>query len=64
MLELSVNNKKELQIRDTPLSKSSKMLKISNGIPKDFDIRTFKKHLSIIDLEELREFYDFIQKVD
>ncbi|APW66329.1 hypothetical protein LPB137_10960 [Poseidonibacter parvus] len=61
MLELSVNNKKELQLAETPLVKSSKMLEKLYGIPKEFDIRTFKKYLSKIDLEDLDKFSNFIK---
>lgn len=35
MLELIINNKKELQTRNSPLFKSSKMLNISFGIPTE-----------------------------
>lgn len=62
MLELFLNNKKELQIAETPLFKSSKMLKISFGTPEKFDIRTFKKKLSRLNLEDLKEFHKFIKK--
>ncbi|MCX6077233.1 MAG: hypothetical protein NTW78_10185 [Campylobacterales bacterium] len=63
MLELFLNNKKELQIAETPLFKSSKMLKISFGTPEKFDIRTFKKELSRLNIEDLREFHKFIKKL-
>ena len=61
MLELFIDTKKELQIQESPLFKSSEMLNFFIGNPKDFDIRTFKKYLSMIDFEELREFYKFIK---
>ena len=63
MLELFIKNKKELQIAESNLLKSSKMLDFSNGIPKDFDIRTFKLLLSSIDLKELNRFYNFIKTI-
>lgn len=61
MIELLVNTKKELQIAETPLFESSKMLNFSFGTPENFDIRTFKKYLSMIDLDKLKEFYEFIK---
>lgn len=64
MIELSVNTKKELQIAETPLLKSSKMLNFSFGTPVNFDIRTFKKYLSMIDLETLNLFYKYIKEVN
>lgn len=63
MLELFVNNKKELQIAESDLFKSSKILNIFFGTPKGFDIRIFKSYLSRIDLEELKEFYKFIKSL-
>lgn len=62
MFELSVSTKKELQIAESDLFESSKMLNISNGVPDGFDIRTFKYHLSKIDLEEMKEFHKFIRQ--
>ena len=62
MFELSVDTKKELQIEDSHLFKSSKMLKISNGVPENFDIRTLKQYLSRIDLEEMKEFHKFVRQ--
>lgn len=64
MLELFISTKKSLTIRKTPLLESLNILNFSYGNPKDFDIRTFKDNLSRINLDELKEFYDFIQKVD
>jgi hypothetical protein len=64
MIELLVNTKKELQIAETPLLKSSKMLNFSFGNPESFDIRTFKKYLSMIDLETLNLFYKYIKEVN
>ena len=61
MLELFISNKKELQIAESDLLKSSKMLKSAYGIPKKFDIRTFRKYLSRVNLEELKEFSKFIK---
>ncbi len=63
MIELFVSNKKELQIEDSPLFKSSKMLQISNGIPKNFDILTFKKYLTMIELEDLIEFSRLLKSI-
>lgn len=63
MLELSVDNKKELQLAETPLVKSSKMLEKLYGIPKEFDIRIFKKYLSKINFDDLIEFKDFIKSL-
>ena len=61
MLELFVSNKKELQIAESDLFKSSKILKSAYGIPEKFDIRTFKKYLSSIDLEELNKLHKYIK---
>ena len=61
MFELIVSNKKELQIADTPLFESSKLLKISFGIPEKLDIRTYKEKLSRINLEDLKAFAKFIK---
>lgn len=63
MIELLVDTKKELQIAETPLLKSSKILNFSSGTPEKFDIRTYLKELSMIDLEELKSFSSFIKKV-
>ena len=59
MFELSIDTKKELQIAETPLFKSSKMLNFSFGTTKEFDIRTYLAEMSKINLEELKEFYEF-----
>jgi len=61
MLELFIDTKKELRIEESPLLKSSKIVNLSFGIPKEFDIRTFKKYLSKIDLEDLDKFSNFIK---
>lgn len=63
MFELFLNSKKELQIAETPLFESSKMLKISFGTPEKFDVRTYTKQLSRIDLEELNVFNKFIKNL-
>lgn len=60
MLELFVNSKKELQVAESPLSKSSKILKISFGTTERFNIGTFKEYLSMIDFSELKEFKNFV----
>lgn len=57
MFELFVDNKKELQIAETPLFESSKNLKIFYGAPEEFDIRTFKEILSRINFDDLKSFY-------
>jgi hypothetical protein len=62
MFELFLNSKKELQIAETPLFESSKMLKISFGTPEKFDVRTYKKLLSRIDFQHLKEFHKNIMK--
>lgn len=61
MFELVVSNKKELQIADTPLFESSKLLKISFGIPQNLEVRTYKEKLSRINLDELKAFVKFIK---
>lgn len=61
MFELLVSTKKELQIEESHLFKSSKLFNFSNGVPDGFDIRTFKHHLSKINLEEMKEFHKFIR---
>jgi hypothetical protein len=63
MLELLIDNKKSFTIRKTHLLQSSKLLNFSFGTPKDFDIRTFLKYLSMIDLYDLENFYKFITKL-
>ena len=62
MFELFVSTKKELQIAESYLFESSKLLNVSNGVPDDFNIRTFKHHLSKIDLEEMKAFHKFIKQ--
>ncbi len=37
------------------------MLNFSFGTSKGFDIRTYLRELSKIDLEELKEFYEFVK---
>jgi hypothetical protein len=64
MFELFINTKKELKIEESTLLKSSKILNSFNGAPKSFDIRTFKKYLSMIDLETLNLFYKYIKEVN
>lgn len=61
MFELSIDNKKRLQIAENWLFKSLKSLKVTFGGAKEFDIRTFKTNLSMVELEELREFYSFVK---
>ena len=51
--------KKELQARNSPLFESSKMLNISFGIPKDFEIGTFKKLMAQVKLKDLKVFLKF-----
>jgi len=53
MLELFVSNKKELKIEESPILKSSKMFNLLYGTPEKFNIRTFKKHLSTIEMKDL-----------
>ena len=60
MLELFINNKKELQIVENPLFETLKFLKIIYGSPTESNIRTFKLKLSMIDLEDLKEFNNFL----
>lgn len=60
MIELFVSNKKELKIEESNLFKSSKMLNFSNGIPKEFDSRTFSCYISKNNLEDLKDFYTFL----
>jgi len=38
------------------------MLNFSFGTTEVFDIRTYLRELSRIDIEELKEFYEFIKK--
>lgn len=61
MLELFINNKKELQIVENPLFETLKLLKIIYGSPTESNIRTFKQKLSMIDLENLEEFNNFLE---
>ena len=61
MLELFINNKKELQIVENPLFETLKFLKIIYGSPTETNIRTFKLKLSMIDLEDLEEFNNFLE---
>lgn len=61
MLELLVNNKKELQIVESPLFEVLKILNFLFGIPKKFDFRTYKDKLSRINLEDLKAFVKFIK---
>jgi hypothetical protein len=61
-IELFVSNKKELQIEENPLFECSKILNLSYGIPERLDIRTYLKYLSIVDLEDLEEFYTKMKK--
>lgn len=61
MFELSIDNKKRLQIAENWLFKSLKCLKVTFGGTKEFDVRTFKENLSMVDLKELREFLSFIK---
>ena len=61
MFELSIDNKKRLQIAENQLFKSLKYLNTAFGGAKGFDVWTFKLNLSKIDLDELREFYKFIK---
>ena len=64
MFELFINTKKELKIEESTLLKSSKILNSFNGAPESFDIRTFKKYLTMIDLETLNLFYKYIKEVN
>jgi hypothetical protein len=61
MLELVVNNKKELQIAESPLFEVLKILNFMFGTPKNNDIRTYKEKLSMINLEDLKAFAKFIK---
>jgi len=61
MLELLVNNKKELQIVESPLFEVLKILNFLFGIPKKFNFRTYKEKLSRINLEDLKAFAKFIK---
>lgn len=63
MLELSVDNKKELQIAESPIFESSKMLKISFGTPGNFDIRTYKEILSRINLDDLKKLENYVNNL-
>ncbi len=62
LLELSINNKKELYIAKNSLYKALENLLFRIGTPEKFDIRTFKKKLSRLNLEDLKEFHKFIKK--
>ena len=61
MLELVVNNKKELQIAESPLFEVLKILNFFFGTPQNIDIRTYKEKLSRINLEDLKAFTKFIK---
>jgi len=61
MFELFIDNKKRLQIAENWLFENLKMLKIAFGGAKEFNVRTFKKNLSRVDLGELRELYKFVK---
>ena len=61
MFELSIDSKKRLQIAENQLFKTLKILEIAFGITKGFDVWTFKENLSRVDLDELREFYEFVK---
>jgi len=63
MFELSIDNKKRLQIAENWLFKSLKSLKVTFGGAKEFNVRTFKENLSMVDLEELREFYKLVKSL-
>ena len=55
--ELLVTTKKELQITETPLFKSSKILNFLSGATNKIDIRTLLIELSKIDVDELKNIY-------
>lgn len=61
MLELFVDNKKELQIAESPLFESSKMLNFSFGTPEKFEVRKYKWLLSRVNFQHLKEFRDFLR---
>ena len=61
MFELSIDKEKRLQIAENQLFKTLKILKIAFGITNGFDVWTFKQKLSMIDLEDLREFNKFVE---
>lgn len=61
MFELSIDNKKRLQIAENQLFKSLKYLNTAFGGAKGFDVWTFKENLSKVDLNDLREFYEFVK---
>lgn len=63
MLELFIDNKKSLTIGKTPLLESSEILNSFYGAPEKFDIRTFLKYLSMVDLDDLDEFVRFIKNL-
>lgn len=52
-IELLINTKKELQIKDSPLFKSSKMLNSLNGMPEEIDSWTFFNSLNQIETEDV-----------
>lgn len=56
LFELFITTKKELQIQESPIFKSSKMLDLYIGTPERFDVWVFKGFLRMIDLEELKYF--------
>ena len=61
MFELSIDNKKRLQIAESHLFKSLKYLNTAFGGAKGFDVWTFKENLSMINLEDLRDLYRFVK---
>ena len=61
MFELLIDKGKRLQIAENQLFKTLKILEIAFGITKGFDVWTFKENLSRVDLDELREFYEFVK---
>ena len=61
MFELSIDNKKRLQIAENQLFKSLKYLNTAFGGAKGFDVWTFKENLSMINLEDLRDLYRFVK---
>lgn len=63
MFELSVSNKKELQIAETPLFESSKLLKNRFGGTQYLDVRKYKSLLSRLDLNELKIFSKTISQM-
>ena len=61
MFELSIDNKKRLQIAENQLFETLKILKIAFGTTNGFDVWTFKENLSRVNLEDLIEFYEFVK---